>query len=187
MYEGTCGNLICVAGNDDQSETTGFDDLCPVAFVASTVTMHTALGSTYFALVSGVVGESGDFEIGLSCTALGCTDPTACNYEATAEEENGSCDYCSCVEEEASGYSLALETQVSHTEIEELAGMSTYRMYITTPNANDAISSIYGTDEEPLVISTTTSFFQSEAGGTLGSGINPFSFHSYHHSNSTAG
>ena len=42
VYEGTCGDLTCVAGNDDQSETTGFDDICPVAFVASTVTMNTA-------------------------------------------------------------------------------------------------------------------------------------------------
>ena len=71
VYEGTCGDLICVAGNDGQSETTGFDDICPVAFVASTVTMNTAPETTYWVLVSGVTGESGDFEIGLTCVLPG--------------------------------------------------------------------------------------------------------------------
>ena len=97
VYEGTCGDLICVAGNDDQSETTGFDDLCPVAFVASTVTMNTTPGATYFVLVSGVLGESGDFEIGLSCAVPGCTDEAACNYDATANVDDGSCESTSCV------------------------------------------------------------------------------------------
>ena len=91
VYEGTCGNLICVAGNDDQSETTGFDDLCPVAFLASTVTMNTTPGVTNFVLVSGVTGVTGDFEIGLTCVVPGCTDPAACNYDAAADEDDGSC------------------------------------------------------------------------------------------------
>ena len=90
VYEGTCGDLTCVTGNDDQSETTDFDDFCPVTFVASTVTLNTADTTTYFVLVSGVVGESGDFEIGLSCVFPGCTDETACNYEA-ANIDDGSC------------------------------------------------------------------------------------------------
>ena len=54
--------------------------------------------------------------------------------------------------------------------------MTTYRMYVTTPNTNDVISAIYGEEEVPLVISTTTSFFQSEFGSVLGSGINPAFF-----------
>ena len=43
-----------------------------------------------------------------------------------------------------------------------LAGMTTYRMYVqgNNPNDNDIISAMYGDDESPLVISTTTSFYQ---------------------------
>ena len=107
VYEGTCGDLTCVAGNDDQSETTGFDDICTVAFVASTVTMNTAPETTYWVLVSGVTGESGDFEIGLTCVLPGCTDEAACNYDATANVDDGSCESTSCVgctDPEASNY-----------------------------------------------------------------------------------
>jgi hypothetical protein len=107
VYEGTCGDLTCVAGNDDQSETTGFDDICPVSFVASTVTMNTAPSTTYWVLVSGVTGESGDFEIGLTCVLPGCTDEAACNYDATANVDDGSCESTSCVgctDPEASNY-----------------------------------------------------------------------------------
>ena len=43
VYEGSCGDLSCVAGNDDQSEPF-YNDLCPVTFVASTVAMNTVEG-----------------------------------------------------------------------------------------------------------------------------------------------
>ena len=40
-----------------------------------------------------VTGAGGcDFE---SC--LGCTDASACNFDDDATQEDGSCDYCSCV------------------------------------------------------------------------------------------
>ena len=99
VYEGTCGSLICVAGNDDQSEPD-YDDLCPVVFSASTVTLNTAQATTYFVLVSGVFGESGDFEVGLSCAdppVPGCMDEAACNYDAAANVDDGSCESTSCV------------------------------------------------------------------------------------------
>ena len=92
VYEGACGDLTCVAGNDDQSEPD-YDDLCPVTFVASTVTMNTDLGQTYYVLVMGVFGESGDFEVGLSCVVEGCTDAEACNFNPDASIEDGSCEY----------------------------------------------------------------------------------------------
>ena len=118
---------------------------------------------------------------------VGCTDESACNYVAEATEEDGSCDYCSCAEETASGtvWTWRQLWRIQTTGL--LAGMTTYRMYVTTPNTNDVISAIYGEEEVPLVISTTTSFFQSEFGSVLGSGINPPSFHFLHRLNSTAG
>jgi hypothetical protein len=102
----------------------------------------------------------------------GCTDEAACNYVELATEDDGSCEYCSCLGEEQAGYGLLLEVHAEHTE-GELSGMTTYRMYITTPNTNDIISAIYGDNDSPLEIATTTSFYQHPFGSSLGTNNNP--------------
>ena len=33
----------------------------------------------------------------VSCLSFGCTDPSACNYDPTAQFEDGSCDYLTCL------------------------------------------------------------------------------------------
>ena len=76
---------------------------------------------------------------------------------------------------------------MAHPDTGLLAGMTTYRMYVTTPNANDVISAIYGEEEVPLVISTTTSFFQSEFRVSSGRESTQPSFHFLHRLNSTLG
>ena len=91
----------------------------------------------------------------------GCMDPVACDYNADATDE-GECDYCSCAGEGESGYGILLEVHAEHDE-GELEGLTTYRMYITTPNDNDIISAVYGDDETPLSIATTTSFYRELA------------------------
>ena len=92
VYEGDCNALSCIAGNDDQSEPN-YDDLCPVTLVASTVEISTVEGQEYFVLAMGVFGDEGDFEIGLECVVEGCTDDTACNFDASANLDDGSCTY----------------------------------------------------------------------------------------------
>jgi hypothetical protein len=74
--------------------------------------------------------------------------------------------------EEQAGYGLLLEVHAEHTE-GELSGMTTYRMYITTPNTNDIISAIYGDNESPMEIATSTSFYQHPFGSALGTNNNP--------------
>ena len=74
------------------------------------------------------------------------------------------------------GYSLSLEIVVDHDEGSALAGMTTYRMYVNTPTSNDILHAIFGDDERPLIVSTTTSFYQDPAGGVLGSDVQPALF-----------
>ena len=100
-----------------------------------------------------------------------CMDELACNYNPDATEP-GECDYCSCAGEGESGYGILLEVHAVH-EAGELDGLTTYRMYVTTPNDNDIISAVYGDNETPLSISTTTSFYQHPFGSSLGSNNNP--------------
>ncbi len=116
----------------------------------------------------------------------GCTDETACNYDPTAFVEDGSCDFCSCpdtldnqtlsfADDSLGTYFLEWEIYADHdtTEIAELAGMRTYRMYLRTASALDTVSAIFGNSIDPLSIQTTTSFYHNGSGGPTPSAINP--------------
>jgi len=100
----------------------------------------------------------------------GCTDPTSCNYDSFATVDDGSC--------VTGAYGLDVDVVMEHTE-GVLAGQTTYRLYVTTPNANDFLSSVYGDVDYPLNISTSSSFYQNGFGGFLGSDINPLLYSAF--------
>ena len=106
---------------------------------------------------------------------LGCTDLAACNFSIDATEENGSCDYCSCEQASFEGYGLLVEPHAVHEE-GELAGLTTYRMYVTTPNPTDVFSAMWGDSDTPLLITSSTSFYQHPLGSSLGHNISPLAF-----------
>ena len=49
----------------------------------------------------------------------------------------------------------------------DLTGMTTYRLYAQLTDSADFVGAVYGSAEEPIDISTTTSFFQHPAGGSF--------------------
>ncbi|MFZ8836748.1 MAG: hypothetical protein ACO2XQ_06850 [Flavobacteriales bacterium] len=101
----------------------------------------------------------------------GCQDASACNYLPTATDA-GECDYCSCLGNTASiaGYGVVVEPIAEHTE-GDLAGMTTYRVYLTTPNANDVLTAIVGDQEFALDLTSSTSFYQHPGGGVTPEGL----------------
>ena len=64
---------------------------------------------------------------------------------------------------------------MAHPDTGLLAGMTTYRMYVTTPNTNDVISAIYG-KKRCLSSLRPRRFSKVNSGSVLGSGINPAFF-----------
>ena len=108
-------------------------------------------------------------------SCLGCTDSLACNYDETATQEDGSCDYCSCASDAAGGqggFNLSVET---HAE-GGVFGLTTYRVYVTTPDSADFVSAIAGDEINPSYLRTSTSFYQNALGGLTADMINPLFF-----------
>jgi hypothetical protein len=111
-------------------------------------------------------------------SCLGCTDEAACNYDDSATQDDGTCDFCSCANEASggvNGFNLSVET---HAE-DGIPGLTTYRVYVTTPNATDFVSAIAGDSEVASYLRTSTSFYQNPLGGLTAGAINPLFFGSF--------
>ncbi len=64
IYEGTCGNLICVSGDNDGCGTTGG----PAVAVATTVP-----GTLYYIMVAGnTLGDIGNYNLSIGCANTPC-------------------------------------------------------------------------------------------------------------------
>ena len=90
-----------------------------------------------------------------SAFSQSCSDPVACNYNP-----------------EAGPYCVQTEIHYVHTE-GDLAGMTTYRLYVLTDTPEDKVSAVFGDSLSPLTISTTTEFFQDPLGAVTPNAINP--------------
>ncbi|MCH1576383.1 MAG: hypothetical protein L7S67_08925, partial [Flavobacteriales bacterium] len=93
----------------------------------------------------------------------GCGDPEACNFDEYADPP---------VDEPITDYCTITEVVASHTT-GDLAGMTTYRVYIQTLHPTDFVTSVSGNSVTPLDVSTTTTFYQDILGGTTPENVNP--------------
>ncbi len=75
-----------------------------------------------------------------------------------------------------SGYSMTVEEYAVH-DAGDLAGMTTYRFYINMANETDFLSSIFGNEDNPFYINTSTGFYNDGfATGSTADGVNPSFF-----------
>ena len=106
----------------------------------------------------------------------GCSNSEGCNYNPAATDDDGSCYFCCAdVTSSIAGYSLVQEI----VAIDGVPGMTTYRYYVTTPNADDIVCSVSGDTDNPTFISTSGSFYQDENGGLFPNSINPALFSAF--------
>lgn len=82
VYTGTCGDLTCVVENDDIPNTN----------FQSEVTFQADADVTYLIRVGGFSTSSGTYALSIDCGG-GCLDSLACNYQAAAPFDDGSCTY----------------------------------------------------------------------------------------------
>ena len=89
----------------------------------------------------------------------GCTDSAACNYDASATEDDGSCDYCSCGGDGA-GDGVAYPLIVEASPAAGAPGM-VYRFYVQMQDATDRMSAVFGNDQASLLVNTPDGAFNS--------------------------
>jgi len=94
----------------------------------------------------------------------GCTDANADNYDLNATDDDGSCTYPA-----ASYNGLSFELVAN----DAIVGFDTYRVYANFTNPLDQLINVYGQDVNPLIISTTGTFYQNQEGGPTSADINP--------------
>jgi hypothetical protein len=108
------------------------------------------------------------------CDALeifGCTAENACNFELLATEDDSTCEFCSCANEIVPAFGLEIDTLAVHTS-GELEGMVTYQIFVTTETPEDFVSSVYGNNEDTLVLASSLPFYQNPYGSLLAQNIN---------------
>ena len=119
-------------------------------------------------VVAIVLQTMTEMEFVMMLKSGGCTDATACNYDSSATQDNGSCDYCSC-ERAPVAYTLTVEASTP-----AVAPGTTYRFYVDMTDASDRFSAIFGNDQAPLEINTPDGAFNSSFNASWSaSGINP--------------
>ena len=99
----------------------------------------------------------------------GCTDPVACNYTASAVNDDGSCDYCSCDIVSSDSYTLTVESSAAVG-----LGGTTYRFYVNMVDPADRMSAVFGTNDSHLIINTPEGAYNNSFNSSWSaSGINP--------------
>jgi len=154
-------------------------------------------GSYSLTVAGTVVASGGDFgstETTNFCTGddiPGCTDPAACNYNAAATLDDGSCTYptapnldCdgNCLND-ADGDGICDEDEVAQSSFVQLGydvvgqntvdGATTYRVWVEFADPTEQLVAVYGFDSVPLTVNTTTAFYQNPLGGPLATDFNP--------------
>jgi len=102
--------------------------------------------------------------------AVGCMNPSAENYDPTAENDNGSCTW-------GDGLCTGLSYEVVNSNPIG-TGQTTYRLYGNFVSNDVEVTAVYGTDSTPWEMTSTASngFYNDAVGSDFGGSVNPLFF-----------
>jgi hypothetical protein len=163
VYSGACSGLQCVAGNDDGGDCD----------LGSTLTFAGDAGITYYILVQGYSGATGDFALTASCGAIGydhCqgAQPISCNASLSGSTTGATVDavpFCETgVQAAGVWYTFTgVEGQVQLSTCESVTFDS--RMNVYSGTCNNLVC-VTGNDDTENVGACSTVNFIAEPGLT---------------------
>jgi len=168
--DGICDELEIGGCTDDRAcnyDSTATDDDCSCNFPFYPLDCN---GNCYLDTDGDGVCEADEIS--------GCDDPISCNFDPAATDNDGSCVYCcySIYGAEA-GYSVEVERFAGlGTETAGLPGLTTFRIYLTCPDAGDRVTGVSGSYGNSTFISSESGFYQSPNGGLTISDIDSSAF-----------
>ena len=136
-----CGQFTCVeaANSSDGNGVCSLFDADDV-----NITFTSEVGVLYYVYVSAqdqdndpTTDDNGTFELSFTCTPVvdGCTDPGACNYDADATQDDGSCELFSCLCPDSTGNALQFNMYDSYGDGWDIAN------YVITDLNSDTVAS----------------------------------------------
>lgn len=99
----------------------------------------------------------------------GCDDPLGCNFDPVATDNDGSCEYCCySLYNTTAGFGLDIESHAGPgSDNPGLAGLTTYRIYVTCPSPLDRVMSVTGSGGNSTFVGSNSGFYQNQQGALL--------------------
>ena len=156
---GPFGGSFYVLPTDAQGQA-GEDLQVLVAQWTVTAAVHSVWNLQWRAEGSSTSQEVGQIELDIPAPS-GCTDPTALNHISYALTDDGSCLY-----PDPSYIGLAVEEVTDAVGTPEALGR-TWRIYAEFGDAEDELTSVFGTADHGLSLTSTLGFHQDPVGSAL--------------------
>lgn len=187
VYEGACGNLTCVGGNDDNGAGGNW----------SLYEFNTIVGTTYYVLVHGYLANSGAYSLSVSCVAPPeeapeCASNLTATLDATCGDGDTTLSWDAVVG--ADGYYVTVGTTSGGNDVldnEDVSGTSitieqeVSTTYYWTVAPYNAVGPAVGCTEQAYVTGDTACYCAASVNNTCCEKISNVTFADINH-NSTA-
>ncbi len=159
VYKDGCGTMTCIGGNDDGINCT---HMLNGSYRFSTYVFNSVIGEEYLALVNGFNGNTGDFDLDVTCSQAVCSTP-AVTYNTLCNVTDNSNFYVDVVVSFGSGFSYTITNSLNSATAQVTVSGSTTQI---GPFPNGSFVDVTVTDDGDATCFSTSMNLTDNCGGT---------------------